>query len=127
MTGRELFEKYATLINIFSKMTAILPKGYRKRRLEVLRNRSGSFAMLRRYLLVKSLANKCGSNVAIFPGVYLLNIENLEIGENVSIYQMCYIDAEGGVSIEDDVSIAHRSTVLSSNHIYSELDTPIKP
>lgn len=126
MNGRELFKKYSNLIDLLSKWTAKLPKRYRSHRLDTLRNKPCSLAMLRRYLLVKSLANKCGSNVAIFPGVYLFNIENLEIGENVSIHEMCYIDAEGGISIENNVSIAHRSTVLSSNHIYSELDTPIK-
>ena len=39
---------------------------------------------------------------------------------------MCYIDAEGGIEIGDNVSIAHRSTVLSSNHSYEDTTIPIK-
>ncbi len=96
------------------------------KRLDALRNRTGSLAMMRRYLLIKKLSKKCGNNVAVFPGVYLENIEELEIGNNVSIHQMCYIDAEGGVSIGDNVSIAHRCTVLSSNHLYKDSNVPIK-
>lgn len=45
---------------------------------------------------------------------------------NVSIHQMCYIDAEGGIEIDDNVSIAHRSTILSSNHGYADVDITIK-
>lgn len=126
MTGRELFEKHSRQIGILSKAISLLPKKIRERILEKIRYKSGSFAMMKRYLLVRSLAKKCGNNVAIFPGVYFENIENLEIGTNVSIHQMCYIDAEGGISLGNDVSIAHRSTVLSSNHVYSKEDVPIK-
>lgn len=126
MTGRALFKKYAKGITLITKLIAILPKRFRRRRLETIRNKSGSFAMLRRYILVKTLAKKCGDNVAIFPGVYFEHIDNLEIGENVSIHQMCYIDAEGGISIGNNVSIAHRSTILSSNHNYFDEEIPIK-
>ena len=126
MSGRELFKKYSTQIRLLARIVSALPKKYRKKRLEVLREKNGSVAMLRRYLLVKSMAKHCGDNVAIFPGVYFQNIEGLSIGNNVSIHQMCYIDAEGGITIGDDVSIAHRSTILSSNHIYSNSQEPIK-
>ena len=39
---------------------------------------------------------------------------------------MCYIDATGEIEIGDDVSVAHGSTILSSNHIYKDIDIPIK-
>ena len=39
---------------------------------------------------------------------------------------MCYIDAEGGIEIGNNVSIAHRSTILSSNHGYTDPIIPIK-
>ncbi|MEK1831887.1 hypothetical protein AAAC51_32350 [Priestia megaterium] len=44
----------------------------------------------------------------------------------MSIHPMCYIDAAGGVSIGDDVSIAHSSTILSEEHIYLDLERNIK-
>ncbi|HDX9587164.1 TPA: acyltransferase [Bacillus pseudomycoides] len=82
--------------------------------------------MLLNYLCVKRLAKSCGENVAIFSNVYLLNIENLEIGNNVSIHPMCYIDAVGGIEIKDDVSIAHSTSILSSEHIYDDISINIK-
>lgn len=126
MNGRQIFAKYYRQIDILVRLLAVLPKSYRKHRLEAIKYKSGNIAMMRRYLLVKSLSKKCGKNVAIFPCVFFENIENLEIGDNVSIHQMCYIDAEGGIEIGNDVSIAHRSTVLSSNHNYNDTDIPIK-
>ena len=67
-----------------------------------------------------------GKNVAILPGAFFEYIENLSIGDNVSIHQMCYIDAEGGIEIGNNVSIAHRCSILSSNHGYKRDDIPIK-
>lgn len=82
--------------------------------------------MLERYILIRTLALKCGKNVVTFPGVRFENIQNLAIGDNVSIHQMCYINAEGGIEIGNDVSIAHRCTLLSSNHRYDDVMIPIK-
>jgi acetyltransferase-like isoleucine patch superfamily enzyme len=39
---------------------------------------------------------------------------------------MSYIDAFGGISIGNDVSIAHGVTILSSNHNYQSQLLPIK-
>lgn len=126
MNGRNLFEKFSRQIELLAAAEKLLPKGFREKRLAKLRNRDGKIAMVRRYLLVKSLAKKVGNNVAIFPGVFLENIENLSIGDNVSIHQMCYLDADGGIEIGNNVSIAHRTTILSSNHTFSDLSVPIK-
>lgn len=126
MNGRTIFEKYNGIITFLAKATKAMPKRVRFWLLNSNRNRSGKVAMLKRYLIVSSLAKHVGKNVAIFPGVYFEKIENLIIGDNVSIHQMCYIDAEGGVEIGNDVSIAHRSTILSSNHGYDNDDIPIK-
>ncbi len=126
MNGRSLFEKYSHLIEIIVTVERLFPKKIREIQLKRIRNKDGKIAMLRRFILLKTLAKKIGDNVAIFPGVYFENIDNLIIGSNVSIHQMCYIDAEGGIEIGDNVSIAHRSTVLSSNHSYEDTTIPIK-
>lgn len=126
MTGREIFKKYSKVINVLSFIISKLPNDYRIKSLERLRYKSGKIAMFRRYLYLKSTAKSCGDNVAIFPGVFFLHVDKLEIGNNVSFHEMCYIDAEGGIKIGDNVSIAHRTSVLSSNHIYQDLNVPIK-
>ncbi|MGA2962919.1 MAG: acyltransferase [Candidatus Korobacteraceae bacterium] len=78
-----------------------------------------------RYMLVARLARNCGDNVSVFEGVYLFELENMSIGNNVSIHQMCYISAAGGVSIGDGVAIAHGSSIMSTEHNYSDPSLPI--
>jgi acetyltransferase-like isoleucine patch superfamily enzyme len=50
----------------------------------------------------------------------------MEIGNNVSIHPMCYIEAKGGLVIGNDVSIAHGVTIMTTTHIYDKTDIPIK-
>ena len=126
MNGRLLFEKYGHLIETIVAVEKLIPRKIREMQFNRIRNKDGKIALLRRFILLKTLAKKVGDNVAIFPGVYFENIDNLIIGSNVSIHQMCYIDAEGGIEIGDNVSIAHRSTLLSSNHGYKDTSIPIK-
>ncbi len=79
-----------------------------------------------RYCLLKSIAASCGDNVAIFSDVHVLHPRSLSVGCNVSIQPMSYIDATGGVSIGNDVAIAHGSTVLSTSHVFSDTVRSIK-
>lgn len=51
--------------------------------------------------LFSSIAKKCGYNVSIHTGVYIFNVENLWVGNNVSIHPMSYIDAVGAVVVSD--------------------------
>ena len=108
------------------KFYALLPKKIRIYLLSYHRNTSGKIGMIIRVSLVKSLARKCGDGVFIFTGVYIMNIENLSLGNNISIHPMSYIDARGGVNIHNDVSIAHSTTILSTTHNYSNLLIPIR-
>ena len=73
-----------------------------------------------RYVCVKRLAASCGDNVAIYPGVYLSDLDGLRLGSNIKIGEMCFIGAAGGVVIEDDVSLAHATTVLTEEHDYTK-------
>ena len=126
MNGRELFQKYGIAINNIVRVVKIIPVSKRYVLLNKTRYYDGKLEFLIRYLIVASLANSIGTNVAIFPGVYIFNIENMKIGNNVSIHEWCYIDAEGGITIGDNVSIAHRCSILSSNHSYDNQNVPIK-
>lgn len=126
MNGRQFFEKYSKLIDFIVKLQIRIPRKIRMMEFNRIRNRNGRVSMLRRYILLRTLAESVGKNVSVFPGVYFEHIENLRIGDNVSIHPMCYIDGEGGITIGDDVSIAHRTTILSSNHKYSDDSMSIK-
>ena len=79
-----------------------------------------------RYMLVSRLAASCGENVAVFEGVHLFRVDKMRIGNNVSVHQMCYLDASGGLTIGDDVAIAHATTIMTSDHKYSDVSMPIR-
>jgi acetyltransferase-like isoleucine patch superfamily enzyme len=81
-------------------------------------------------MCVKRLARACGDNVAVYTGVHLHNTEQLTLGSNIKIGEMCFIGAAGGVTVSDDVSIAHGSTILTEEHDYKQpgplRDTPLQ-
>lgn len=126
MRGRDIFNRIKPLINIFSKYYSIYPRRIREGKMDRLRKKTGKFAMLKRYALLKTLVKSIGDNVAIYPDVYLKNVQELEIGNNVSFQPMVYIEAYGGVRIGNDVSFAEGASVFSVNHGFSDLNIPIK-
>lgn len=124
--GREKFEKFKQIVLLLVKITNILPYGIRLFLLRLVRNLDGSIGLALRYILIKSLAKKCGDNVSIHTNVIIFSPENLELGSNISIHPFCYIDATGTIIIGNDVSIAHASTIMSTEHNYENIDIPIK-
>lgn len=125
-TGRNKFKKVKWLINTLVFINSLLPKGAIKFLLGMFRHTNGRLGLLIRYVLIKNLAKSCGDNVSVHPGVYLLNLYNIEFGYNVSIHPMCYIDGYGGLSIGNNVSIAHATSVLTTNHTWADVNIPIK-
>jgi acetyltransferase-like isoleucine patch superfamily enzyme len=68
----------------------------------------------------------------VFEGVYLRHTERLRLGDHVSIHPMSYLDADGGLEIGSDVSIAHGTTIMTTEHDYAfsggtMRDAPVKP
>lgn len=126
MRGRDVFQKIKPLINLLVRYYSVFPRGLRVRKMERLRKKTGKIALLKRYALLKTLAKRVGDNVAVFPDVYLQNVQELEIGSNVSFQPMTYIEAWGGVTIGDDVSFAQGASVFSVNHGFADVNTPIK-
>lgn len=124
--GRDTFKKYKRIMLLLSRIAGCLPLKIRKRLFDILRNKKGKSGIAIRYILLKSIAKYVGDNVSIREGVYMYNIENIEIGDNVSIHPMCYIEAAGGISIGNNVSIAHLVTIMSCTHIFNDKDIPIK-
>lgn len=98
------------------KLWALSPKFFSHFILNFFRHSTTYFAFGLRYLALNRLAKSCGEKVVIFPGVYLKHISNLEIGTNVTIHEMSYIDAYGGVKIGNDVAISHGVSIVSFDH-----------
>lgn len=123
---RDFLNKYSGLVNFIVTISKIFPKRLHLSFYRFLMSHNSYLAIFIRYVCLKNCAKKCGNNVAVFSNVYLRNLDKLEIGDNVSIHPMCYIEASGGISIGDDVSIAHSTTLMSEEHVYSDLNLNIK-
>lgn len=126
MRGREKFDRYKIFFSLIEKIYRVFPVKIRKKSLERKRYSKGLVGIGIRYSILKSVAKSVGNNVSVFQGCYLLNPEYLKVGNNVSVQPNCYIDAEGNIDIGDNVSIAHGVSILSSTHNYEKLDMPIK-
>lgn len=124
--GREKFRKFRWIFKCLTAFFAIFPIAFRAKLFEFFRFTGGKHGIVLRYVLLKTLCRECGENVTIFQGCYLYALNRLSLGSNVSIHPMCYIDATGDISIGSDVSIAHGVTIMSSEHQYQRMDIPIK-
>lgn len=111
---------YVSFLLIFRplivKIWSLTPKFLSKLILNLLRNGTSIFSFGFRYLALFRLSKSCGEKVIVFPGVYIKNIHNLELGTNISIHEMSYIDAYGGIKIGSDVAISHGVSIISFDH-----------
>ncbi len=119
MRGRQLFAVFRPVIRLGIGILHLCPRGLARALFTGIRHLPGRIGIGLRYILLKRLCKSCGECVAMFEGVFLTHLEHADIGSNVSIHPMCYIDAIGGLTIGDDVSIAHASTIMSSNHDFT--------
>ena len=102
--GRKQFAKLKRILAVLVTVYKVLPLKMRKKAFERHRNMRGKLGIGLRYVILKSITNSIGDNVAIFPNVYILNPENIVIGSNVSIQPMTYIECgyvKGGITIGD--------------------------
>lgn len=125
-SGRARFKRHEPLLRGLTALLALAPRAFREWLWRFVEGWRGVAGVSVRYCLLKSLAKGCGANVYVGPYVELRCGERLVVGANVSIHRGCLIDATGGVAIGDDVSIAHASTVLSTEHTWDDASTPIK-
>jgi acetyltransferase-like isoleucine patch superfamily enzyme len=79
-----------------------------------------------RYICAKRMAKSIGANVFLGENLKFNGWESLEIGNNVSLHCGVYIDATGGILIENDVSIAHGCSLISFDHSWDDQSVPIR-
>ncbi len=124
--GRKLYSRYSKVLQCCAKIIGLFPRDFRIFLLHLFRNTGGKIGIAIRYILVKTLAKKCGQNVSIKQYVILENLENISFGNNVSVHPFCYLEGYGGIEIGNDVSLAHNTSILSVNHTWEDIGTPIK-
>lgn len=75
-------------------------------------------ALLKGYVY-KIFMKKAGKNFKIFgSGCYLSGLNNIEIGDNITLNQGVIMNGGGGIVIEDNVLIAHYVQLYSEDHMY---------
>ena len=125
MRGREIFAILKPFFLCSVRICRLFPSVFCRWLLSQCRYIRGRFGIGVRYILVCRLTQSCGDNVAVYEGVHLLYPEQLSLGTNISMHPLCYIDAQGDITIGNDVSIAHNTSILSFEHDYSDTTKPI--
>ena len=126
MTGRQLFERAHPAICVVVFLMRIIPRGVLRRMWWMVSWIPGLPGVGLRYVFSKRLCKSCGQTVFWGTGVIVNNWSNLSIGSSVNIRENCYVDALGGITIGDNVSIAHASSLVAFEHSYDDTSVPIK-
>lgn len=124
ISGREVFQNYRTLISFAERTYNILPRPIQKTIYTVIKNKK--IRVLFRYYDLRSKGFDIKENIYIAENVILKNSDKLTLGINFSVHEFSYIDAIGGISIGDNVSIAHNSSLISFEHTWIDKNVPIK-
>ncbi|WP_218955024.1 MULTISPECIES: acyltransferase [unclassified Acinetobacter] len=86
----------------------------------------GNMGAIIRYIFIAGRLKKCGKLVFFGSRIYIESPENLSLGNNVSIHHQSTLICSGGIEIGDAVAIAHNSSILSTNHTWNDVSLPIK-
>ncbi len=73
-----------------------------------------------RGLMAQAFIGRCGRNFQLGKGVTLLNAATLEIGDNVYIAHGAWLDAMGGLTLEDEVVIAPYVVMVTVQHVFKD-------
>ncbi|MBT3585327.1 MAG: acyltransferase [Halobacteriovoraceae bacterium] len=68
---------------------------------------------------------KCGQ-FRVCDGVSIICVENLEVGDKVSLHTGAYLEGSGLIKIGDNCSIATGCIMISDNHNFSDPEKLIK-
>jgi acetyltransferase-like isoleucine patch superfamily enzyme len=126
MRGRERFRRVEPALNTAARALGWLPSRFAAGSWWLIDWMPGLIGMGLRYVWLKRLCRRCGSNVMIGRHVDIRNWSGLSFGHNVTVHGQCYLDAIGGIEILDDVSIAHATSILSFEHGFDDARCPIK-
>lgn len=79
-----------------------------------------------RNIVMRSYFFKMGTNVRIGEGATIQYPCNIEIGDNVSLNEWVFISGYDKIEIQNNVSIGHRTSILTTDHIFSNKNLPIR-
>lgn len=93
--------------------------------LATMRWESNAWLKLRRRLLDTMLGRRHEA-LFVFPDVFIEDFHSLTLGDHVSINRASNISAGGGLTIGNHVAIGHATSIVTSNHGFSDPLQPIK-
>lgn len=126
MSGRFLFRVFKPFFTLTSYLLYLLPRFLVEWLWPITGLFPGFAGASLRYILLKRLCGSVGDNVYVASNVVFKNSSRIFIGSNVSFHEFCYLDGFGGVTIGDDVSIAHGTSIVSFEHTWADISKPIK-
>ncbi|BBI32094.1 acyltransferase [Cohnella abietis] len=126
MRGRDKFRRAKAILSIITFTLKIVPRPLLRWLWVLSDGLPDVVGVSVRYCLLRRQALRCGDNVLVGRGVEIRYPERLVIGSNVSIHKQCYLDAFGGIEIENDVSIAHQTSLISFEHTWNDEALPIR-
>ena len=75
---------------------------------------------------LKKYFKSVGTNLRVHIGVTVRNPDKLVLGNNVTLGVNTFIQAAGGVTIGNDVILGPDVKIWSANHVFKDLDTPVR-
>ena len=126
MRNRDILNRIKWIVLLINFFLKIFGKKLNYIFFKGVKNFPGKTGILLRFVTIKNCTSYCGWNVCLKKGVIIKNPYQLSIGNNVSINENCFLDALGGIEIGNDVSIAHDVSIISFEHVYDNLNIPIK-
>ncbi len=72
-----------------------------------------------RGFLARPSFKKCGPNLQIAHGVYIAFSSNLSIGRDVYLANGAWIQAGGGITLEDEVLIGPYVVLIAGDHLFT--------
>lgn len=97
-----------------SQIPVLQEKSFQTRALLLQLNQSKSLEEIQNYL--NQITGYENNSVAIFTPIYINYGKNLKIGKNVFINFDCTFLDLGGITIEDDVQIGPKVSLVTENH-----------
>ena len=76
--------------------------------------------------LVNGILKRKHKKLVVRAGVTLHGFQSLSLGDDISINHGCFISAVGGLTIGNYVAIGHNTSIITTEHGYTDHDTPIK-
>jgi acetyltransferase-like isoleucine patch superfamily enzyme len=76
--------------------------------------------------LFRTMTGCPAKGLVLRPGVHISGWRHLVVGSDLSLNHNCFISAEGGLSIGDNVAIAHGASILTTEHGTAFGEGPMK-